>query len=541
MKNKKILALVAMLILMLSMTGCGNVMEQLMNVGGSETVETTDDDDEKEDDKDSDDDEKKEDDEDSDDDTTVTGGSSGISDLMGDSDDKKVMEFLATIFPDADVETGFVCYDRDDVEDAFRFVDVDVLELSRENLEENEDALLYFAMYNQKSAEQVGSSSDAPYLTQLVYNDEPYFVLFGNGEADEEEVEIFTQEGTTLEYWALGMEEDGMYMLMPFIAGNEENGYYIVRPLFESTGMDVSDVESLVDQGIDFTTDEDSDLPKEDDEDDVTANLTGEEKIYFEITDIEEYDTSVTVYYEMTNTYPVDVTIWDETILLNGEDITESTLGVYQVEANSTVEDYFHIFDDYTLKAGDELIIRGKFVENDNYADADEEIEFVFKLTDEQSGSGSNDDSENKSTDTQRIGSDEVGYVDVPDDFVKFKNDVDLGEGTIQYSDANGKNIVTLQYFDDSRLDAELVAGSMYMQFEEDSNVDQDSLTSATVKLDGREAYQVYCYYPDEDIFVVTWSFTSPDDDYIHYVAVEFTSDNMDLFEMVEDTYSLAE
>ena len=38
--------------------------------------------------------------------------------------------------------------------------------------------------------------------------------------------------------------------------------------------------------------------------------------------------------------------------------------------------------------------------------------------------------------------------------------------------------------------------------------------------------------YPDEDFFLVVWLLDSPEDDYIHYIAVEFTSDNYDLFEM---------
>lgn len=148
---------------------------------------------------------------------------------------------------------------------------------------------------------------------------------------------------------------------------------------------------------------------------------------------------------------------------------------------------------------------------------------------------------EETSSDTQRIGSPETGYVDVPDDFVTFVNDVYLGEGTIQYSDLSGMNIVTLQVMDSSLVDAELSANTMYMSFESDPAVDQETLTAAMVTLDGCEAYQVYCYYPDDDIYVVTWSFDSSYDDYTHYVAVEFTSDNYDLFEMVEDTYHIME
>lgn len=139
--------------------------------------------------------------------------------------------------------------------------------------------------------------------------------------------------------------------------------------------------------------------------------------------------------------------------------------------------------------------------------------------------------------DTQTIGSYEVGYVDVPADFVTFYNDVYLGPGTIQYSDMTGSTIVTMQYFDGTYSSAESCATGMYMQFAGDSEVDQSTLTSASVTIGGVNAYQVYCYYPAYETYVVTWSFESPYDDYIHYIAVEFDYEDYYVFEMVEDTY----
>ncbi len=140
--------------------------------------------------------------------------------------------------------------------------------------------------------------------------------------------------------------------------------------------------------------------------------------------------------------------------------------------------------------------------------------------------------------DTQRIGSAETGYVDIPADYVKY-TDPSLPSDFIQYADSTGTNIVTLSYYDND-ISAKAYAGAMVLNFQQDTEMDQSSVTGATVELDGCEAYQVYGYYPDDDLFLVTWFYDSPEDDYIHYVAVEFASDNYELFEMVEDTYRLA-
>lgn len=140
--------------------------------------------------------------------------------------------------------------------------------------------------------------------------------------------------------------------------------------------------------------------------------------------------------------------------------------------------------------------------------------------------------------DTQRIGSVENGYTDLPGDYVKFE-DPSLGSDFLQYSDTTGTNIVTLGHYSDE-LSAHSYASAILASFQQDSEMDQSSVTGATVTLDGCDAYQVYGYYPDEDLFLVVWLLDSPEDDYIHYIAVEFTSENFDLFEMVEDTYHVA-
>ena len=159
-----------------------------------------------------------------------------------------------------------------------------------------------------------------------------------------------------------------------------------------------------------------------------------------------------------------------------------------------------------------------------------QEMIYFYSYSDSSSDTGYED--------TQRIGSVENGYADIPADYVKFE-DPSLGSDFIQYSDTTGTNIVTLGHYSDE-LSAHSYASAILASFQQDSGMDQSSVTGATVTLDGCDAYQVYGYYPDEDLFLVVWLLDSPEDDYIHYIAVEFTSDNFDLFEMVEDTYHVA-
>lgn len=142
--------------------------------------------------------------------------------------------------------------------------------------------------------------------------------------------------------------------------------------------------------------------------------------------------------------------------------------------------------------------------------------------------------------DTQRIGDEIFGYVDVPSDFMPFTNDVEIEVPNLQYSDITGNNIVTLQYYDGSIADAKTFAQTLSSVLLNDPEVDQESITGATVTLDGMTAYQLYCYYPSYDRYLVTWCFDETNDGYLHYVSVEFNPENYYLFEMVEDTYHVA-
>ena len=141
---------------------------------------------------------------------------------------------------------------------------------------------------------------------------------------------------------------------------------------------------------------------------------------------------------------------------------------------------------------------------------------------------------------TQRVGTPEFGFVDVPADYVVFH---DANGGTdLQYSDASGTSIITLNVFDMESVPEDLRADFTPYDAAQSvaSNIDEggpSSIQGATVELAGRQAYQVYAYF-DDGTFLVTWVVDDPAGT-IHYVAVEGPESTiLDNVELVESTYA---
>lgn len=142
--------------------------------------------------------------------------------------------------------------------------------------------------------------------------------------------------------------------------------------------------------------------------------------------------------------------------------------------------------------------------------------------------------------DTQRIGTPEYGYVDVPADYVPF-TDVDGGTD-LQYSDASGTSIFALNVFDlESVPEDEREGFGLYEAAQSVaaniSNGEPEDIQGATVELAGRTAYQVYAYYED-GTFLVAWIVDDPEGT-IHYISVEGPGETvLDNADLVEATYA---
>ena len=141
--------------------------------------------------------------------------------------------------------------------------------------------------------------------------------------------------------------------------------------------------------------------------------------------------------------------------------------------------------------------------------------------------------------DTQRVGNDEAGYINVPSEFIAFQEEGGMSgdvEG-FQYSDVTGKTIFTVSAFADTTPEttANLLLGSLENEGAEDP-------AGAEVTIAGYDAYQVYGYYPDDNTFLVMWVFEAPEqDDLVHYLAIEFDADQYtDVWELSE-TFSFSD
>jgi hypothetical protein len=233
--------------------------------------------------------------------------------------------------------------------------------LSHENIDNGTDSTFYrFEMTHNEPLVEMPSDSGLTYVTQLNHNDEIFYILFGAKE-NSQDIDILAQEGITIEYWALGVETGGDYLLVPIFAGNEENGYYIVRTNCEMSDFDMSETMYLSEQGVSFATnsnsgtnepDPDTDTPNIDD----PVPTTTSDDFSFEINEVVMEDGMVDIYCQLENGYGKEVYLSDETILLNGEDITDHTLFSFFVEGNSSLEDTF-VITDQALSSGDTLQI----------------------------------------------------------------------------------------------------------------------------------------------------------------------------------------
>jgi flagellar biosynthesis component FlhA len=117
---------------------------------------------------------------------------------------------------------------------------------------------------------------------------------------------------------------------------------------------------------------------------------------------------------------------------------------------------------------------------------------------------------------TKEIGNDEYGYMQVPEEWVKFHDVEDDGTANMyQYSSMDTISVVTMSYMEN--FVAKTIADMYYESY---TNDPVEGLSAAKVKLDGREAYQIYAYYTDVNKMMVSWIFDG-DDGNAHVLSIE--------------------
>lgn len=120
----------------------------------------------------------------------------------------------------------------------------------------------------------------------------------------------------------------------------------------------------------------------------------------------------------------------------------------------------------------------------------------------------------------QQIGDAENGYIQVPLGYLPFQ-DEDV-EGLTQYCDASGKNIITLDFYDNISYQVAAEGLRSYMQQDETL----EDVSGAMVTVAGYNALQLYGHYTD-GYFIVAWLIEDPADPAdSYYLAMEFDSDH---------------
>ena len=145
--------------------------------------------------------------------------------------------------------------------------------------------------------------------------------------------------------------------------------------------------------------------------------------------------------------------------------------------------------------------------------------------------------------DTQWIGSDDYGYVKVPQSWIKFK-DVNGGDD-IQYSDGTDINIVTLNTFkaeqfgisesELEKVDPIQISNSIYQSKSE--SPDFSKVWGSKSRIGGYDAYQVNCIAKTGK-YLVIWIFKS-DDGKFRYVSLEGKLDTIkELAPTIEESWT---
>ncbi|OFN53723.1 MULTISPECIES: hypothetical protein [Streptococcus] len=146
-----------------------------------------------------------------------------------------------------------------------------------------------------------------------------------------------------------------------------------------------------------------------------------------------------------------------------------------------------------------------------------------------------------KTEETQRIGSDDYGYIDIPKNWLKFR-DVDGGD-SIQYTDGSGYNIVTMNAYTKEKakiqereeFTAQTIANRIYYNWQNNKNVNRVWGSKGAVA--GNEAYQVNVIMKSGQ-YLVSWIFKK--DEKVYLIALEGNRETLiKLPPYIEKTWSL--
>ena len=116
----------------------------------------------------------------------------------------------------------------------------------------------------------------------------------------------------------------------------------------------------------------------------------------------------------------------------------------------------------------------------------------------------------------KRVGQPKYGYIDIPVYWKGYVDEAVSDADVIQFSDANGTNIITMKYYTDT--DAQTLTLNMWGMLESSVN----ELTSAIVEIDGIKTYQLYGTVPEIGKIMAMWILDGSDG-LTHCITIEGT------------------
>jgi len=144
--------------------------------------------------------------------------------------------------------------------------------------------------------------------------------------------------------------------------------------------------------------------------------------------------------------------------------------------------------------------------------------------------------------DTKRIGREDTGYVNVPKDWIEFKEIEGNNPQQYQYT-ADGYNVVTLTGYSKDQVKlgkndtwgAELVANRLYGSYQNNSGIAK--IQGAKTKVVGMDAFLVQILTKDGKYFF-TWVFEK--DDKVYSTSFEGNKETLQkMFDLIEQTWGL--
>jgi len=269
---------------------------------------------------------------------------------------------------------GFITYDSQDISDSIADVGMVEKELSKEemlNATDKNTVVYKFTIQNAASAGDVNGM----YMTTIVREDGFYFAAFGKSDARTlDEILPYCSAGKEVEYWAFGeISDEGIPVLIPFIAGSEESGYYLIIPALEQMNQDVEGLEipeKILGRDISgevttaATTDENKGT-------DIGAAQKADGSIRLDITEIDNGSLITTVDCAIKNNTGKNIYLTGTKLMINGVDYSDKFTAFIEIGSGETVADEFFI-DDATLYNGDKLDISFMVYDNDTYSEIDE-------------------------------------------------------------------------------------------------------------------------------------------------------------------------